>query len=75
MQMMNRTWVENALEEYAKEARRLKQKLFLERYPINNTTDAERYLRENLRYNFIVDMFGEMSCTEWSKDDFNADLK
>jgi hypothetical protein len=71
---LNRAWVASTLDEYAKEGRRLRQKLYFKPYPVNNATDAQRYLDETAKYNFIVGLFQDMSCFGWMKEDFEAYL-
>ena len=74
MSTINKVWLEESLTEYAKRARFLRQRLFLEPYPKHNRQACQDYLREMDEYDFIVDLFNHFACGEWSKEDFKAEL-
>lgn len=64
-------WVRQTLNDRAKYARELRQRLYFEPFPLNKADDAERYLRLDREYNYIVDLFREMQCYNWLNDDFD----
>ena len=63
------TLVQNALEEYQEEGRKLYDWLFLEHRTINRREDADAYLGKLQRYEFIRDMFQKMQMFGWLTGD------
>jgi hypothetical protein len=62
--------VEATINEYAKKARRMYKKLFLEPFPINNKEDAQRYIDWLTEYKFYAQMFNDMMLYDWNTDDW-----
>ena len=62
--------IEETLREYQREGKRLHQRLFLENYPVHNTTTAEEFIKLNQRYEFIARMFSDMGIYGWTKEGF-----
>ena len=63
------TLVQETLNNYATEGRRLYHKLYLEPYVVNNYADATSYIVSTQRYNFICEMMDAMQFFGWLKDD------
>lgn len=67
--------IEITLNNYAREARNLKERLFYSPFDTSKREDCELYLRLLTRYEFITKMFNDMNCFHWSDEDFDIGEK
>ena len=62
--------VEKTINEYIRRAKRLKQELHYEPFPITSVYDAQRFIEMHAEYRFLTQMFSDMQLFRWSDEDF-----